>query len=127
MKIIKATDYGFRIVLVVCHNPDDPHWVHRQGDVVRDAQNLPVLGSAGSVRLIDQTIEHIESDGTTCHQCRNNWDITEIVLDGLEGYTSGPDGKLDRIPDEDLAQIAFSRAARPSGPVVVGSLEGRTG
>lgn len=124
MQIIKAADHGTRMVLVVCHNPDAPHWVHRQGDVVKDGENRTVLGEDGAESLIVATTEHMGSDGATCHQCRNNWDITEVVLDGLEGYRAGIDGQLVRFSDEELAGIAFRRAAKPPIPVMLDSLEG---
>ena len=67
MKVIKATDYGFRKVVRVLINDQDPQWVHDYG--------TPDFEHTGDTADPDQT-------KTVCLDCRNNWNVFEAQFDG---------------------------------------------
>lgn len=104
MQIISAVDHGERVVIRVCHNPDSPEWVHMVGDQERDAHGLYLFNSDGSPKLIVSAACLLDGAGVSCHNCRYNWDVTEVILDGLE--LLGPDGL--RLADDTLGVRALS-------------------
>ena len=72
MKCVKATHYGFRTVIVVCHNPDDPEYVHS------DDTSHPLANVNGCVPN--------EGQPTVCTY---NHRLQEFIFDGSEQYEGG--------------------------------------
>ena len=100
MKIIKAMDYGFRKVIVVCLNPEDPEAVHGDGSPHTGA--APV-GTDPSLRSWEW-----------CHDCRYNWQVREYVWTGDKLYTAQEDGQRRKKTDvELLAEIRRDLQALP--------------
>jgi len=107
MKIIKATDYGFRKVARVVMNPDDPQWVHEDGPA-------PVSHTG------DTTV----SD-TPCHDCRMNWNVIEVKWDGDGLYNVAEDGARELKTDDELTTEVLAQAPLvPVRQAIIG-LEGR--
>ena len=101
MKIIKATDYGFRKVVQVVLNPDDPQWVHDDGPAPE--------GHTGDTS---------ESD-TACHDCRMNWKVVEVKWDGDELYNISENGdKILKTSDELVAEILAKMPPQSDGQVI---------
>jgi hypothetical protein len=99
-KIIKATDYGFRKVILVTTNPDDPKWVHEAEDGTRTA------APSG----------HTAGPDVVCEDCRMNWKIQEFVWTGLELSKSAPTPgnpkrRIDKTDAELVDEIKASLAA----------------
>ena len=91
MKIIKATDYGYRQVVQVVMNPDDPQWIHEDG---------PAPGG--------HTGDTTQSD-TPCHDCRMNWNVVEVKWDGDEMYNIAENGTKTLKTDDELAAEVVTR------------------
>ena len=87
-KIISATDYGNRKVIVVCLNPDDPEAVHAGGTAHTGA------APAGT----DPSLKSWE----WCQDCTYNWRIIQVVWTGQELYKPAGDGSLVLKADTDL-------------------------
>ena len=73
MKIIHAADYGFRKVIRVCVNPEDPESVHSDGS--------PHTGVAPPGT--DPALKPWE----WCPDCRYNWQVEEFVWTDREQCT----------------------------------------
>jgi hypothetical protein len=67
MKVLTAKDYGYRKVVRVLINDQDPQWVHDDG--------TPDIGHTGDTADPDQT-------KVVCGDCRNNWNVFEAQFDG---------------------------------------------
>jgi len=67
MKVLTAKDYGYRKVVRVLINDQDPQWIHDDG--------TPDIGHTGDTEDPDQT-------KTVCGDCRNNWNVFEAQFDG---------------------------------------------
>ena len=124
MKIIKATNYGFRTVLVVCINPEDPEWVHRVGEPLRDEFGQDLFDDSGEMLTIQATDEPCAETGETCHNCRQNWQRVEVIFDGEEQGETDAEGVLQRHSDADFALLAFARAKASSEPETLSGLVG---
>ena len=72
MKCVKATHYGFRTVIVVCHNPAAPEYLHDDG-TAHPSEN--VNGCGGD-----------EFNLVVCH---TNHQLQEFIWDGDEQYEDG--------------------------------------
>lgn len=110
MQIISAKDYGYRFVIRVTMNPDEPNWVHAVGDPLLDAQGTPVLDGGGHAVLVTSSLVPDGETGATCHNCRQNWRIKEAIFEGETLYVEGVDGGLVRRDNLDLAADAFAMA-----------------
>jgi len=84
MRVIKAVQYESRTVVTVCLNPDAPEWVHIVGDQWRGPDGLALWNDDGSPRRIVSALVPDGETGETCHNCRYNWVVQEVVFDGLE-------------------------------------------
>jgi len=84
MEVLSAQTYGARLVVRLLMNPGEPEWVHRPGDQQRDLDGLPVFGDNGDPVLLRGSAVPPDETGRTCHNCRYNWTVKEVVLDGLE-------------------------------------------
>ena len=73
MRVTKATHYGFRTVVVVCENPDDPEYTHDDGSD-HPAENVNGCASTG------------EPGGDICH---TNHRVQEFTWDGDAQYEDG--------------------------------------
>ncbi len=93
MRIQKATDYGFRKVVRVVVNDDEPEWIHPRD---RDAAH-----TADTARGADGELDATLAAGTECHACVLNWDIREIVFEGSD---------LE-LEDQELQEKALDMAA----------------
>ncbi len=106
MKVIKATDYGFRKVIQICLNPDDPEWVHIVGEPLRGPDGTPISKADGTPELITDPNVPPGEDGTTCHNCRYNWKVQEFIWTGEQLYTTGRNGqRRPKTNTELLAEI----------------------
>ena len=122
MKITKATDYGFRVVVQVVMNPDDSQWVHKGGlpHTPSTARGPDVVDASGNSTpgAIDRNL----APGTECHACRNNWYICEVKWDGDELYIIGDDGIRRLKTGDELKAEIIQQLVLPSTPKVIGSL-----
>ena len=96
MKITKATNYGFRTVIVVCHNPDDPEYIHGD-DTAHPSEN--VNGCTDSSVL-----------------CRYNHRLQEFIWDGEEQYEGGTLRTAESFWDE-ICELCVSS---PDAEEIVG-------
>lgn len=118
MLVIKATDYGARTVVRVALNPDDPEWVHVVGAPLRDSSGAVILESDGSERLVVSPTVPSGETGTTCHNCRYNWDVRELIFDGPE---------FEDLSADELWALVCERCEPASRPVPITALLGRSG
>ena len=72
MKVIKADNYGYRTVVVVCHNPDDPEYLH----------------SDGSAHPISN-IHGCPNDVAGGRLCTYNHRLQDFIWDGDSQYVEG--------------------------------------
>lgn len=72
MKIVKATDYGFRKIIRVLLNPDDPQFLHRDGSPhpPENTEGCPLE------RNLVTGQEIVGKPG-----CYLNWKVREFVFD----------------------------------------------
>jgi len=124
MKIIKAVKYVGRTVIRICHNPDQPPWVHIVGDQKVSVEGDLLFLADGLPDLVTSTLPPPGHTGETCHNCRYNWDVSEIVFDGPDLFHVDDSGALIPLSDDELAAAAFARASRPSAPSTLSTLEG---
>lgn len=117
MEIIKATNYGFRTVLLVLMNPGEPEWIHRVGSPLRDDVGAIVHDDAGKVAVVPPPPADHVFDGTVCHNCRYNWVVRELIFDGAEF--------ADKSADELWELVCVACRPAPSPEEVVG-LVGRS-
>jgi hypothetical protein len=103
MEVIKATSYGFRTVIVVCHNPDEPEYIHS------DDSAHPPLNVNGC----------IPGEGEP-PVCASNHQLQEFVWDEVEQYDE--DGIL-RSPESFWAEIC-EQCVSPPDPEEMVSLIG---
>ena len=127
MEIISAKDYGYRVVIRICFNPNAPQWVHTVGECAKDSAGVDRVTSGGDLVLITSSIVPAGETGETCHNCHYNWDVSEVVFEGSSLFRSGPGGEWTRFTDDELADAAFLQVARPDVPLVLDGLEGRSG
>lgn len=126
MLIISAVDYGYRAVIRVVHNPGVPEWVHIVGEQRRDPDGFGMFELDGTPVMIGAALVPTGESGVTCHNCRYNWDITEVILEGDDLYGKGVDGEPLRLADDELGALAFARVAAASAPRVLHGLVGRS-
>ena len=126
MEIIKAVEYGERTVIRVCLNPGEPEWVHYVGSQSRDGSGGLEFKDDGSPLLITSRVVLSGETGETCHNCRYNWDITEVILEGADLYGVGVDGEPLRLSDDQLVVAACARVAASPTQRVLDSLVGRS-
>ena len=100
--MIKATSYGFRTVIVVCHNPDEPEYVHSD-----DSPHPPA------------NIDGCSPEDGELNICTSNHRLEEFIWDGDEQYEGG----TLRSPDSFWAEIC-ERCVAPPDPEEMGSLIG---
>jgi len=83
LKCIKATNYGFRTVIVVCHNPDDPEYLHD------DSTAHP-----------SENVSGCPADESGDNLCHYNHRLQEFIWDGDEQYEDGVLRTTDSFWDE---------------------------
>ena len=126
MKIISAIDYGYRTVLRVCLNPDQPNWVHVVGEHMRDREGVPMYNDSGGPVLLTSDKVSVGETGENCHNCRQNWEIVEVIFEGADLYGEDMDGGPVRLSDDDLAVMAFTRVSSYGPPRVLGGILGQS-
>jgi len=92
MKIIKATSYDFRTVIVVSHNPSEPEYVHS------DSSAHPLANVNGCT-----------PDEGQPNVCTFNHQLQEFIWDGHEQYENG----VLRNPESFWAEICESCIPSP--------------
>lgn len=110
MKIIKAINYGFRFVVWVCENPDQPQFVHPvKGPAMFPAPAHTEATARGVYGRLDPRL----NAGTQCHLCVTNWKISTFQWDG------------DNIPTPDEAlELIRAEYANKQRPNPIEQLEG---
>ncbi len=109
MKIIKATDYGFRKVVRVLLNDQDPQWVHE------DAPGIRTPAPAGHTGNTDEGKE-------ACSECRNNQNVFEAQFDGdafkkLSDPEDPESALVDKTDEELIAEaLAMAEVSMPQTP-----------
>lgn len=65
MKVVKATSYGYRTVVVVCHNPEDPEYLHSDGSVhpVSNIHGCPNDVAGGRLCTYNHRVQDFIWDG----------------------------------------------------------------
>lgn len=110
MQIISAKDYGYRFVIRITMNPDVPNWVHVVGAPLLDVHGAVVVDGDGVEVLVTSSLVPDGETGASCHNCRQNWRIKEVIFEGNTLYAEGVDGGLVRRDNLDLAADAFAMA-----------------
>lgn len=101
MKILTATDYGDRKVIVVCLNSDALEWVHKEGAVGCNPLVAP-----------NPALKHWE----WCHNALYNWKLKEHIFEGRN---------YKKTDTEILAEVK-AMYARPAPVVARMPIEGST-
>ena len=115
-KIIKATDYGFRVVIDICMNPDDPESVHPGPDgKTKPHDGVPPTGTDPSLR-----------PWQWCLDCRYNWDVREFVWTGEETYTRSTTGKRRAKTNTELIKEMEANLSTAGAPTEITGLTGVT-
>lgn len=104
MKIVKATNYEFRTVIVVCHNPDDPAYVH----------------SDGSVHPTGNVNGCVPNEGQR-NVCTVNHRLEEFIWDGAAQFAGGV-----RRSGESFWEEICERCVSPPMPSEIEGLAGRS-
>jgi hypothetical protein len=104
MQIVSAKRYGFRTVIVVCHNPGEPEYIHDDGSVHPSANT-----------------DGCYADDPAYQVCHGNRRLDEIILDGPDQYR---DGVL--LTDDEIWAEVCKRCGPASDPTVIDGLIGRT-
>ena len=128
MKIVEAIDLGYKKVIKVVLNPDDPEWVHVVGDVKLGPDGNPALDAAGNEVKITSTVvppgetgNRAEEGKTLCHNCRNNWVKKEKSWAGQDLLKL--DGKIwVSKTDEDLEQELVALFGADPAPVAMANV-----
>lgn len=106
MKIISAADYGYRKVVRVLVNPDDPEAIHADGS--------PHTGDPTTDRDIARVAAFRTEFGREptswewCEDCRYNWDVREFTFTGTELVVAT--NKWGNVAQED--QVSVESRAR---------------
>jgi len=104
LQVVKAISYGFRTVIVVCHNPDDPAYIH----------------SDGSVHPTGNVNGCVPNDGQR-NVCTGNHRLEEFIWDGDAQFIDGVRRDANSYWEE-LCQ----RCAPSSTPADIEGLVGRS-
>ena len=115
MKIIKATDYGFRKVIRVLLNDTDPQWVHEDE---KGKQTPAPVGHTGNT----------DEGKEACSECLNNWKVFEAqfdrdVLKRLSDPEDPESELVNKMDSEIITEaLAMAEASLPQTPrkMVVG-------
>lgn len=102
MKVIKATSYGFRTVIVISHNPNDSDYVHS------DDSAHPLANVNGCS----------PGEGEP-NVCTSNHQLQEFIWDGPAQYEDG----ILRNPESFWAEICES-CIPPPEPETIAELVG---
>lgn len=109
-KIIRAMDYGYRKVIVVCLNPDDPEAVHSDGTTHTGA---PPAGTDPALKPWEW-----------CQDCTYNWQLLEFVWTDKELYKRSSSGSRILKSGTDLLNELKSRLPAPQSPETIFTLVG---
>ena len=110
--IIAATDYGYRKVVRVCLNPQDPESVHADGS--------PHTGKAPDGT--DPSLKPWE----WCSDCRYNWRVQEFIWTGEELYTTSGSGKRRAKTNAELIKEMEAKRYTAGAPAEITRLAGIT-
>ena len=92
VKIISAMDYGYRKLIRVCMNPEQPGSVHEDGT---EHTGSPPAGTDPNLKAWEW-----------CHDCRYNWQVRELTWTGEEMFMYRKDGtRRLKTNSELLAEI----------------------
>ena len=94
-KVLEATDYGYRKVIRVVTNPNDPESVHDDGS---PHTGVPPAGTAPGLRAWEW-----------CNDCRYNWNVQEFVWTGDELYTRDQAGSRRLKTNQELLDETSAR------------------
>lgn len=98
-KILKASDYGFRKVIVVVLNPDDPQWVHTDGSV------HPVSSKINCVPVATPGVDSLGKPLDSYYGiCTYNWKEREFIWTGDEMYKLNAEGQQVEKTASDLTK-----------------------
>jgi hypothetical protein len=117
MKVIKADDYGFRKVIVVCYNPNDPEYIHL------DSTPHPASAVNGCSHSRD-AVTGLEDESVP--GCRYNWKVREFVWNGEEAYTTTSTGRRKLKTNTELLDEIKPRLAVLSEAKQIAGLLGKT-
>jgi len=104
MECVKAVDYGYRVVVVVCHNPGDAAYLHSDGST------HPVANVNGC-----------KADVGSPNVCTGNHRFEEFIWDGEAQYLDGV-----RRSSESFWEEICERCASPPAPLGLDGLVGRS-
>ena len=122
MRILSATDYGFRKVLRVVLDDSVPEWVHEDGQPHTDATGRGPAAADGTPGDLTLGL----APGTECHDCRYGWDVRECVFMGDELTVPMPKGKRRTRTNPELLAEVRRLVAPPAAPRAIAALEGVT-
>lgn len=104
MRIIFACDYGYRKVIRVVANHQEPEWVHEGEGAHTDATAVNAMGAPEAGLMA----------GTECHACRHNWVVREFTWTGAEQYRM--DLKNPRLKTAGELRAEIQRRLVPPAP-----------
>ena len=113
MKVIKATDYGFRKVIVVALNDTEDECIHPDGSHVC----VDVEGKEIAIPEGKQCWE-------VCHQCRYNWRTREFIFQGNKLFYMDNEGYQHEKTDEMMLEEIRAALKPVHAPRKLASLEG---
>ena len=61
-----------------------PEWVHVVGEQARDSSGQLIWSPDGTPLLIESSEVKSAETGDTCHNCRHNWVMRELIFEGVE-------------------------------------------
>ena len=106
MRILNAKDYGYRVVITVWHNPEEPPIIHPIGVQLRDGDGQPLFDDAGIAVIINSSVPEPGCTLELCHNARNNRRTTEHIFEGETLYTLDKNGnKRRKVRNDFLADI----------------------
>ena len=110
--IIAATDYGYRKVVRVCLNPQDPESVHTDG------APHAVKAPPGT----DPALKPWE----WCKDCQYNWHVQEFIWTRDELYTTSSSGKRRLKTNAELLKEMEAARSTAGPPTEMAGLSGTT-
>ena len=110
--ILDAKDYGYRKIIRVCMNPEDPEQVHIDaGGNATAHTGDPPPGTDPALRPWEW-----------CDSCRYNWNVREFIWTEDEMYKRAADGRRIQKSNADLLNEIKAKLTGPAPPETISAL-----
>ena len=110
MEVKRYKDYGFRVAVDICLNPDEPQYIHR------DSTPHDVANINGCPYSIDP-VTGKETDKVP--GCVNNWRMVYLTWTDGELMTVDPQGKPRRKSTDEILAEAKAKAIATEQPTPI--------